>query len=440
MIRPQYAAVQLALLQLGLRGGEALLAGPKADKELGGSEYDKDLGLSFELNSSDTEAEGVHNAGRMRVLFEDLVRQEKELTADGDFPRSENRHKVKIVVGLFTMNRGPLWSVSGFDWDIRKILRETWLNHPDVCLFPNFGPECTIHVVFVACQGADLSRRDPKFKVQVPSSEVFGSIDWPQEGWENWNEYKKNERDVFLMPINENMNHGKSFEWFRYASRRFPDMDYIAKADTDVFLHVKNVVDMLRPIKENVVLQEDNVGTLVPRTDCEQRGQAFFGKPWTCIGPGWMHCPRRSCGPPLFNDFTTFDDQEPWEAEPCFTYMQGGFYAMTTRMAQNITELDGYFFQNKHGPEDLRTGKAVDEYAHRTNTCVAISEARNFWEDRVYHHLRGKNEHPGYVSETWDRYYNVHVLAQQRPPQQVTEELEEVGPDEEEEMPPEQVA
>jgi hypothetical protein len=56
---------------------------------------------------------------------------------------------------------------------------------------------------------------------------------------------------VFLINTVENMNGGKSKDWLHYATRHFPHISYIGKADLDSFLHSKNLVSQLSRLPRN---------------------------------------------------------------------------------------------------------------------------------------------------------------------------------------------
>lgn len=93
--------------------------------------------------------------------------------------------------------------------DIRQTLRETWLQSRYACpyyeyyrmKFSRIKKDCSIYYAF-----------------------VFG------------NDAQVYEPDALIVPIIENMNDGKTYEWFKFAVEHFPEFNYIAKADQVFFL------------------------------------------------------------------------------------------------------------------------------------------------------------------------------------------------------------
>ena len=54
--------------------------------------------------------------------------------------------------------------------------------------------------------------------------------------------------DLVILDIDENMNNGKTFEFFRFASQ-LKGYDFISKADDDVYIHLTNFMQRLDDIK-----------------------------------------------------------------------------------------------------------------------------------------------------------------------------------------------
>lgn len=112
-----------------------------------------------------------------------------------NFIKSNSTDDKKLLMGIF--------SVAAHD-DIRQALRETWLSSRYACPYYEYyrpwlsrtKKDCAIYYAF-----------------------VFG------------NNTVVSEPDALMLPIEENMNKGKTFEWFRFAVKRFPEFNYIAKAD-----------------------------------------------------------------------------------------------------------------------------------------------------------------------------------------------------------------
>lgn len=101
----------------------------------------------------------------------------------------------KLLLGIFSVAKAE---------DIRNTLRSTWLTSRYVCPYYQYSKgetrtaekECVIYYAF-----------------------VFG------------NNTVVNEPDALHLPIKENMNEGKTYEWFKYASQHFMDFEYIGKGD-----------------------------------------------------------------------------------------------------------------------------------------------------------------------------------------------------------------
>jgi hypothetical protein len=63
--------------------------------------------------------------------------------------------------------------------------------------------------------------------------------------------------DIHVIDMEENMNEGKSYEYFASMAAMFPGnvskqerpWDYVMKVDDDTFLHLPNLVEKLRPMK-----------------------------------------------------------------------------------------------------------------------------------------------------------------------------------------------
>lgn len=52
----------------------------------------------------------------------------------------------------------------------------------------------------------------------------------------------KHEKDIVYLNIKENMNDGKTMSWFDYASSQHPELDYIAKADSDALISIPQLI------------------------------------------------------------------------------------------------------------------------------------------------------------------------------------------------------
>lgn len=301
------------------------------------------------------------NLRRLENIFKRKTKDDCD--ADGNFVLPKNKSASRMILGVFT-------TLTQRSHDIREILLRTWLLHPSVCLLADLKDEndaCPIRVVFVSGDGG----RVPEDRVVVTPEGI---------------RMHKYETNVLLLPDTvENMDEGKSFGWLSFAARNFLWADYVAKCDDDVFPHVTKIIEAL---PEN--------------DDSNNCPHAFLGKPWTCKN-GNFWCPDPGCGPPVNHSFLEYGGLRP--SEECFSYMQGGFYALTRSVVLNITEPGGFFDQHQYGPEDLQTGLAVMEYTRRAGICMYVWGKFQVILDRMYFHLRARNEHPGGISASWDKFY-----------------------------------
>lgn len=311
---------------------------------------------------------------------------EQDKFQNGSFPLSPRRGEQgsKIVVGVFsTLERH----------EIRQVLRDTWMQHPDVCTFANISQECTVRVAFVVGR---TPRHPPGVKFVI-DPRFHSRAHWSQPSGDKVTTHSsglqviKDEPDVVLLDVNEGMDWGKTFTWFEQATKHLEWADFIMKADDDVFLHVTNIIEGL--------------------PDGSKCPQSYLGKAWTCKTQDV--CPKVECGPPVGHNFTMYmggSDPAPSLKTHCWSYMQGGFYGLSRPLAARIARRGGYWDNHKEGFEDLVTGRAVNEYARRTGECVHIWDNRDVFKERMYFHLRGGSERPGNVSRAWDAYYGEDSL------------------------------
>lgn len=296
---------------------------------------------------------------------------EKRLKRKGGGPTGDAVSVTKkIVLGVFSVVEPRRKREN----KVRHSIRLSWMDHPAVCLLDNITDTCVIHVAFVVGDSGKVQRRMKRI---------------PEQGGASWVQIPLNppgtpeQPGVLELNITENMDNGKSFAWFEYASRRWDWADYVFKCDEDVFIHVDNLLEGIA---------EANAPGTCP--------EAYLGRVWTCLGN--ESCPPRSCGPPLGHDFWAYDAPN---TSGCWTYMQGGMYGMSRQLASDITEPDGFFSLHRDGYEDMVTGQAVAQYAELHRKCLYIWDSQQVAKDHMYHHMRGPNEHPGGVSSAWDRYY-----------------------------------
>lgn len=125
----------------------------------------------------------------------------------------------------------------------------------------------------------------------------------------------------------ENMNHGKTFEWFSYAAETFPSSDWILKMDTDVAVDWMAVAKWLQDVTHSLRY----IGLV---NDFERCGS-------------YPTCPPAGC-----SNLTG----------SCWVYMSGGFYGLSTELAKRVVACR-YYKSHRVGDEDLQLGKAVKECA-----------------------------------------------------------------------------
>ena len=136
---------------------------------------------------------GKHTAKAEKIP--DGLFEEDKFIDDTDLSSISDR---KLLLGIFSVASAT---------DIRDTLRSTWLRSRYACPYYYFknkvktdAKECVIYYAF-----------------------VFG------------NNTVVNETDAIHLPIRENMNEGKTYEWFKYASQHFMDFEYIGKGDQVYF-------------------------------------------------------------------------------------------------------------------------------------------------------------------------------------------------------------
>ncbi|KAI9350704.1 hypothetical protein BDR26DRAFT_1003540 [Obelidium mucronatum] len=128
--------------------------------------------------------------------------------------------------------------------------------------------------------------------------------------------------DTVILPNPENMNDGKTFDWFAEARNRAytphptekdawcPRYKYIGKTDDDTLVHVDRLNAFLKSLQEK---DPNYIGTM------------YTGP------PNWLH------------------------------YMTGSLYILSTSLVEYITMTDReWVFENRIGHEDLTTGRWVN--------------------------------------------------------------------------------
>lgn len=147
------------------------------------------------------------------------------------------------------------------------------------------------------------------------------------------NERKTN--DTVYLNINENMNQGKSQEWFKWSTKQ--QVDYIFKMDSDTAVCPPALLALLESIRG-----VDYIGYPWP-----QRAGYLSGKPCSVAQ---KYCPAHT-----------------------WYYMSGGFYGMSHRVARIISTAE-----NVVGHEDAVTGYLVHSLLprHTRHDIMCLNECR----------------------------------------------------------------
>lgn len=225
---------------------------------------------------------------------------------------------VRLVVGVFSRA-----GCKDFWW--RELARSTWMSQPGICPLTSSGPvgSCSVYVTFV---------------VGTPSLREFQG-----------DQGNHSEKDVTVLPTVENMNHGKTRLWFEHATKNFGWATHVVKMDSDAFPHLSTIVERITHFS----------------TSCEH---VYGGVPFTCKAKEF--CPPADCDIPLGNNFLAYKSAN----RNCWSYMQGGLYFMTAKLAAEVSKPGGWWDRDAKGncyPEDLTTGHAVSIYARANHMCVA---------------------------------------------------------------------
>mmetsp|Transcript_81539 Transcript_81539/g.216398 ORF Transcript_81539/g.216398 Transcript_81539/m.216398 type:complete len:334 (-) Transcript_81539:17-1018(-) len=245
---------------------------------------------------------------------------------------------IRMVIGIFS-------TLSAKDAPYRDVIRSTWMKQPGICSIESLNTsrsDCRIFATFV----------------------VAGKMDGVRP------EVPKEERDLTVLDITENMECGKSRAWFRYAAEAYKAapatrVTHIGKMDMDAFVDVRMLMTALH----------DFGGS-----DCPN---VYGGRSWWCNKRG--ACPPKSCGDPVGDDFFKYNST----SEPCWTYMQGGFYFMSVPLASAVAAPGGDWDRMSHPcvpelPEDAKTGKAIYMWATAgTRKCVSALNLKGM--ETVWH-------------------------------------------------------
>jgi len=152
----------------------------------------------------------------------------------------------------------------------------------------------------------------------------FGNID--RLGVKDENE---THQDIIVGSFTENMNEGKTFEWFLSASSLEP-FDYAIKMDQDTVV---------------------NWSKLVKAINIFGNSPLYFGNRVFSWAVDPLNQPIPALPAPS-TDCTNF------KQETCWFYMSGGFYGLSADVVHSILKCP-YAVQNTHGYEDALTGSWV---------------------------------------------------------------------------------
>merc|ERR1719443_2803066 len=135
-------------------------------------------------------------------------------------------------------------------------------------------PGCFFLPVFVC--GSTTITKDHKFQTSIDDGNR------PMPGAEE--EYNLNGDMVFLHGEEENMDDGKTFAWFEYASRAYPWADYIAKMDMDTFPFPVRIASKLPERTQEVEPSTRDVNKVIGE-DCPLSEYKYLGHKH----PSWGH-------------------------------------------------------------------------------------------------------------------------------------------------------
>lgn len=175
----------------------------------------------------------------------------------------------------------------------RDVHRDTWMTSPLVCTIADETEECAMVVYFVMGTIPNGSRQ--------------------LVGREN-----TSRADIIELDIVENMNSGKSFEWFRFAALHFRSARFISKGDMDTIIFPREVLRSVSRISRDA-----------------QGIYGGFVVDWNMCGGG-SHCPFG------------------------WIYMAGPFYFLSQDLVQWLGSVNNTIVRdNSAGHEDLQIGKCL---------------------------------------------------------------------------------
>jgi len=219
---------------------------------------------------------------------------------------------VAVVVGVFSR-------AGCEDVPFRQAIRSSWMTLPEVCALTPAGPKphCSLYVTFVVGQSG---------KADEDSSEP----------------------DLTVLPMEENLNCGKTPAWFNFAATQYTWATHIVKMDMDAFPFVSSLLASMRSF----------------RNKCQN---VFGGRPWShrAEEPAWQ-------------------GQQVPGLQPG-SWMQGGLFLLTPQLALNASAPGGWWVEEskKCRPEDLVAGLAIHNYGVNNNVCVAALKFRTL--DQYWH-------------------------------------------------------
>jgi len=223
-------------------------------------------------------------------------------------------------------------------WDVH---RDTWMQQRGVCTLgkePTQRDDCSVYVTRVVGQATG----------------VLNSPEWAFL-----------EEDKIELRIKENMDMGKTFYMLHALSRAVPWATHIAKMDLDAYPYIYNLVSSLHS-KQKCAPAYQWMGRPLraPKSDL-------------CSGEPWV-----------FNDTLRSHNNDVCTDGQCaasinLQYMQGGMYILSRSLAHDVTELDGFYFKNKVGPEDKCLGEAITHrILYDSRQCMSVWYHHNEWYHR----------------------------------------------------------
>eukprot|EP00929_Paragymnodinium_shiwhaense_P021547 TRINITY_DN14018_c0_g1_i1.p1 TRINITY_DN14018_c0_g1~~TRINITY_DN14018_c0_g1_i1.p1 ORF type:complete len:327 (+),score=0.97 TRINITY_DN14018_c0_g1_i1:334-1314(+) len=286
----------------------------------------------------------------VQSVFSDLHSWEKNEPHSADF-MARLPSDLSVVFGVLCM---------ASDSAVRAVIRNTWMNNAGVCaLLSPASPECRVHAGFFLGTGKGEAKDDAH-------------------------------QDILVLNMPENMNEGKTYQYLHEASRKFDWATHFVKLDTDTypFLHVllPRISAAAGPAREKGC--DIYLGQL-----CNEIGlrRAMEGKPKNVLPPP-------ACGLPIYGDLLRYEvpGGNAWDPEhnrttyrKCFTYMRGGLYVISRRIALEATEDGGVWALNKEGAEDAVTGYNLVNYARNHDRCLHTWDPPTPQETGLQHFAEG---------------------------------------------------